>query len=76
MGTKKCVEWGFGYGEFESELRSGCRARNGEFKGSRGLRTPTRAETLFGSVYPPNNTRGYQEMCGEGFRVRGIRIRS
>ena len=31
------------------------------------------AEILFGSVNRPENTRGYQEMCGVGFRVRGIR---
>ena len=32
------------------------------------------AGNRFGSVNPPKNTRGYQEMCGVGFRVRGIRI--
>ena len=39
-----------------------------------GTTTPTRAEILFGSVNRPTNTRGYQEMCGVGFGVRGIRI--
>ena len=92
-------------GEFESERRSGFRARNGELKGSdvlgtegdnspfRGARPkPTSywftepnsisakagvavpAGNRFGSVNPPKNTRGYQKMCGGGFRVRGIRI--
>ena len=32
------------------------------------------AGNRFGSVNPPKNTRGYQKMCGVGFRVRGIRI--
>ena len=39
-----------------------------------GTATPARAEILFGSVNPPKNTRGFQEMCAVGFRVWGIRI--
>ena len=38
-----------------------------------GTSTPARAEIPFGLVNPTKNTRGYQEMCGAGFRVRGIR---
>ena len=53
--------------KFESELHSGCRARNGEFKGSGGLRTPNRAETLFGSVYPPNNAVDTKKCVERGF---------
>ena len=32
------------------------------------------AGNRLGSVNLPKNTRGYQEMCGVGFRVRGIPI--
>ena len=34
MGTKKCVEWGFGYGESEYELSFGVAPRNEEFSPS------------------------------------------
>ena len=30
MGIKKCVEWGFGYGESEYEVSFGLAPRNGE----------------------------------------------
>ena len=81
-------------GEFESELRSGFRDRNGELKGSgvswyprvfsggftesnsisarAGVAVP--AGNRFGSVNPPKSTRGYQTVCGAGFRVRRTRI--
>ena len=34
MGTKKCVEWGFGYGESEYEVSFGLAPRNGELSPS------------------------------------------
>ena len=34
VGTKKCVEWGFGYGESEYEVRFGQAPSNGELSRS------------------------------------------
>ena len=45
-------------------------SETGDCRGSgvRGRRAP--AGNRFGSVNRPENTRGYQEMCGVGFHVR------
>ena len=43
VGTKKCVEWGFGYGESEYKVSFGLAPRNGELSPSEPKNNPERS---------------------------------
>ena len=78
MGTKKCVEWGFGYGESEYEISFGLARRNGELSPS-DPKTPEPFNSPFRSRNPErtsdSNSPQNVGSVGQNLGSRGIYTR-
>ena len=75
MGTKKCVEWGFGYRESEYEVSFGLASRNGELtpsepKTPEPFNSPFRARNPERS--PDSNSAQNLGSVGQKLGSRGI----